>query len=307
MTGLRPAAFWGLALLIVAARGDQTGAPLESTRQELRKLQGGQATKSGPSATEGLRPSMPVIQTPGQEVQPIMQLTEREKLEKERKLRNETRKNWLVDGVQQLEKSEKGNEPAAPVPVEQPVEEDGRDGQTAPDADPQYLLKLYDEQKKTEEARAAEVKAQRPPRADPLAPFLQGWLGNSPVRGQFFDEFVRRPDAQPAGTQPMAMPAGNQRQEWKSTSAPAASGPAVEPKPNPYLAELSLPPRQEPPASGLPGLTSPLNSSLNPGLPQSQPLTPAAELPADVRPPDRKAPPPPLADDKKYFPQLKRF
>jgi hypothetical protein len=217
-------ALLGSVLLAAVAQGTEGGAPLETSRQELRKLQGGQTADEAPSAKDGLRPSLPSLVTPGQESLPPPELLSPEKLEKERKLQKEreARKNWLVNGVQQLEKTDKAKEDMGPPETEKlPAAETTKPSESQ---DPQYLLKLYDEQKKIEAERQGDAKVQRRAPTDPLAPFLQGWLGNSPARGQFFDEFARKPDAGPTGTAPVIGPAPSSS-GYNATPAPGLTGP----------------------------------------------------------------------------------
>lgn len=299
-----PSAILGMVLLAGAAQGADSGAPLESTKKELRNLGGGQKANSGPSASEGLRPNLPTIQTPGQESLPSLPLVDPEKLEKERKRKKEERKNWLVNGVEQLERQDKGKEANA-FPAEEDKTE-ANDARTSDETDPQYLLKLYDEQKKGEEAHKRETKPQRSPPADPLAPFLQGWMGNSPVRGQFFDEFVRKPEGVTAAAGPTAPVGVNSSRDFGRISGPGQS-PGDNPvaKPNPYLAEINQPVQSEPANKVLPNQNTLSPVHTTPSF--DKPRIPLAEPPVDVRPPERKPLPSPLADDKKYFPQLKRF
>lgn len=299
-----PSVVLGVVLLTATVQRADTGAPLESTKQQLRKLNDGQKPGTGPGATEGLRPSLPTIQTPGQEALPSLQLTDPEKLEKERKRQKNERKNWLVNGVEQLEQKDKGKK--ADVISGGETKADGNDSRSVDEADPQYLLKLYDEQKKVSEAHKIETKPQRTPQADPFAPFLQGWLGNSPVRGQFFDEFARKPEGTTTGPTSLAPVAMNGSRDF--TSGPqTATNPVndLPAKPNPYLAELNRPVQSEPSGNALSG-QNPLNS-LDTASPFSKPLIPLAQPPVETRPPERKPLPAPLADDKKYFPQLKKF
>jgi hypothetical protein len=300
-------ALFASVLLAAMAQGTEGGAPLETSRQELRKLQGGQKAGEAPSAKEGLRPSLPSLVTPGQESLPPPELLSPEKLEKERKLQKEreARKNWLVNGVQQLEKTDKAKEglsqsetqllPAASAAKT----EEGRD--------PHYLLKLYDEQKKIETERQGDAKVQRAPAADPLAPFLQGWLGNSPARGQFFDEFSRKTETGPVGPAPVVGPA-TPSGTHAATPTLGLAGPDKAPAaaaPNPYLTELA-PIRSSQPAPSALTSTGAFNPAANNPV-FSPPVVVAPPPPAEVRQPERKAPQPPSADDKKYFPQLNRF
>lgn len=306
MTTLLRNAILGSVLLAVVAQGTEGAAPLETSRQELRKLQGGQKAGEAPSAKEGLRPSLPTLVTPGQESLPPPELLSPEKLEKERKLQKEreARKNWLVNGVQQLEKTDKAKEG-----LDQPATEKIPAAETTKSnegQDPQYLLKLYDEQKKIETERQGDAKAQRAAPADPLAPFLQGWLGNSPARGQFFDEFARKPDAGPTGTAPVVGSAASSG-GFNTASAHSLNEPHRTPAmaaPNPYLVDTAPIRNSQPAGSPLTsGAFTPL--AANPVF--NQPIVAAPPPPAEVRQPEKKAPPPPQADDKKYFPQLNRF
>ncbi|MDQ5979381.1 MAG: hypothetical protein QG602_2355, partial [Verrucomicrobiota bacterium] len=192
----RPAAAFVLGALAIASPGQGAGAgvPLESSKQGLRKLESGQGTSRGPDAKDGLRTGTPGLHIPGQEELPAPALLTPEKLERQRKAEKvtEERKNWLVNGVRRLEATEKGQSGesvradtvAGIVPL---------DGQMASPDDPQYLLRLYEVQKKAESSWHAEGSSARKPLADPFGPFLQGWLGNSPARGPAFDEFSRRP------------------------------------------------------------------------------------------------------------------
>jgi hypothetical protein len=299
-----PFAMLGVALLTSAAGGADTGAPLESTRQELRKLTGGQKTSSGPSATEGLRPSLPAIQTPGQDPLPSLPVADPEKLEKERKRQKGERKNWLVNGVEQLERKDRLQEAKGFVGDEDKT--DGNNTGSQDGADPQYLLKLYDEQKEIEEAHRPEAKSQRSLQADPLAPFLQGWLGNSPARGQFFDEFIRKPEnAANAGSS--FSPVAGASHDITTAPVQLTRDPAQDlaAKPNPYLTELSLPMANDPVRN-----VASMQNTLNPvvaGPSFDKPLIPQTVTPPEARQADRKALPSPLAEDKKYFPQLKKF
>jgi hypothetical protein len=281
----------------------ESNGPLESSKQELRTLEGGQRTKEAPSATEGLRPSIPSIQTPGQDTLLPMPRPDAGKLEKERKRRQKARENWLVNGVEQLEKSER-KEPGIPREIEKEDELDSNDSAEGDD-DPQYLLKLYDEQKKMDEGRESRNTPHRVPRADPLAPFLQGWLGSSPVRGQFFDEFVRRPSDTAAGQIPAMSQSNGLSEGPASSDVPSSAIGESELRPNPYLAPLNTPAGSPPDITpgvfpGSTGAPSALPSFDRLPLPSPMP-------PPVVRQPERKPPPAPSADDRKYFPQLKKF
>jgi hypothetical protein len=300
----RLAAGVGVMLLGTLSQGAESGAPLESTKAQLRKLESDQNTTTAPSPTEGLRETLPAIQTPNQAGLPTLMISPSERSEKERQQQKQARKNWLVDGVESLERKDRSDK--LPAWAESETGSEGEVPGALERNDPQYLLRLYDDQKKTGTVRHSDTKPQRAAVADPLAPFLQNWLGNSPVRGQFFDEFVRKPDDGAAAGAVATVPApSNSLREVEQ--GVALEGPVLNQglKPNPYLADLN--PAGLPPPSGL----VPLATNILPFRPVD-PTPGPAFLPgpgpsSDVRLPEKKPLPVPLADDKKYFPQLKKF
>lgn len=293
----------GCAMIAGAGLFAANSEPLEATKQELRTFDRRRPNES-PNATEGLRPNMPAIQAPGQDALPGIQSADPEKAEKERKRRKDAQKNWLVNGVEQLEKSEMQKEAGGSGSAE---EIEGESAGAATDDDPQYLLKLYDQQKKGQDARKAEKPAQRAPRSDPFAPFLQDWLGTSPVRGQFFDRFVRNEPTTAAagGDNSSGVTHAIANRDPFGVNQPAEPGLSEsEPQPNPYLVP-SIAPSFSQPGRNHDLLQNPTGPVVN--VPPGQSSIPPALAPSDNRPPERKPPPPPLADERKYFPQLKKF
>ncbi len=295
-----PLAIFVCAGLVATGLGTEppSGAPLESAKEELKKLQADQTTKTGPAGrlTDGL----PRIQTP---VPGAVQLEvpTAEKSAKERKKRVDARKNWLLDGVDKLEKRP-GRKDAGRKPTGETELPDGKDGEFD-SSDPDDLLQLYTEQKKADEAKAGDRKA-IPSRVDPFAPFLQGWMQTSPARGKFFDDFVRK--SEPAAG---SVDAGPRSIETNQSSSPvdvagASRSVAAAAQPNPYLEGLDMPsPGGGRPNSGqldpvavAPVMTAPrpLTSGMLDLIPASRP---AEKKPALLAP----------SDDKKYFPQLKKF
>jgi len=273
------------------------GAPLEGAKEELKKLQADQTTKSGPASrlTDGL----PRIQAPVPgAVQP--EVPTAEKSAKESKRKAEARKNWLLDGVDQLEKkpARKGPERSRSG-AEEEISDDEAGG-----SEPDDLLQLYTERKKADEAKAGERKT-TPGRTDPLSPFLQDWMQTSPTRGKFFDEFVRKGDSTAgfadAGPGPI---------ETGQGAAPAGLGDGTRsvgsvPQPNPYLEGLKPP---APPIGQGPSPRQPIADAVAPVRTGSKPAGEGMLEPVPAsRLPEKK--PPLLAplDDKKYFPQLKKF
>ena len=175
-------------------------------------------------------------------------------------------------------------------------------------SDPQYLLKLFDDQKKRADPKEAATKS-RPPAPDAFAPFLKSWLGTSPVRAQVMDQFNKGSEV---GGPAVGTGGGSADFRPLLSAVPTGSGtglppPAGQAKPNPYLVELNAPLPVRESSTGIAPAAS-VDQLLPGGAgPVASPLTPAllAPLP-DVRSP-AKGPPPGLTDDKKYFPQQKKF
>lgn len=290
-------AAFGLSLAALAAGADGGNAPLAESKQELQKLKAQAGSGSTQSVKDGLKGSLPTFQAPTDSAAAFQRLSP-EQLQRDSRERGDAQRNWLVNGVNELAKKKDrfGDDKAEP-------EEAGKIDTT----DPAYLVKLYEKQRKASETKAAgtDGKTARTPQADPFAPFLQGWLAGSPVKDQILSETNRSP----AGTldifKQTALPG---QSVHAATPASALQGGALGPGPkaNPYLAEAS--------PTGLPNLGSPTAAPTPVATPATALGTPPAPPPALSLQPlpepvknDRKSPPAPLADDKKYFPQLKKF
>ncbi len=303
----RPSVLAGLLLLAagVACGAEGPGGTLDATKQELQQLQSDQKNKAG-QTTDKLR-----LDNTGIDLQlrdansPQAWLSD--KLKQERKLKEEKAaagKNWLVEGVDKLEKENAQSKTA--TPANKTDAGDQNPTQAIDQSDPQYLLKLFDEQKKTTDTKSASAKSSVPAAPDPFAPFLQGWLASSPARGQFFDQLTRKPDAGIAGGAPIVPSDYGSPGPATVGGAVALHDAAATEKANPYLAELNTPILTKEmlgEAASTPALGAPLPApEATKSGPAVIPLEPAPE--ARERP---KAPLPGLVDEKKYFPQLKRF
>ena len=300
-----------LLTLVVAqaSRAEEPpAAPLENTRQELKSLQKGSAQGADTSALGKLRDVMPQSPTPGAEVLPF-DVPKSERSESALKKKKDAQKNWLLEGMDQLDKTPKGK---AGDRSRADSNVAGDDEKAKDESDePPSLLTLYSAQQKNTEAKAEAHQAPKPARNDAMTPFLQGWLADSPVRGKFFDEYVKKPDSAAVGSD-----AGSPIIQTVNSGGPSLSGldlggasprntssGPTHAQANPYLQGLDLAGLQD---SGPGGSRSVVS---NPVL-QTGPLVPTQPLldplPA-VKPLDRKQPLPALTDDKKYFPQLNKF
>lgn len=299
----RFAALSVLLLGAAAGRGaEPPAAPLSGTKQELRELERNRSGAGKDQPGGALKLDTPTLPAPGQTVVPFAPSRTVEQMELEKKQQKALEKSgsWLVNGVRELEKEEKQKTDPAAARREQEQEQLRADPTEKVDrTDPNYLLKLFDEQKRE---KTADAKAKPSTTPDPLAPFLQDWLGNSPVRGQFFDQFAKR--SEPGTVEPALSPGSAPGLRGPVSSAPAREPLAVD-RPNPYLTELpqlsAEAARPQPPAN--------LSGPANTGLGNVPVRTPGPVV--DPAPPPRETPKtPPLPtkpDSEKYFPQLKKF
>lgn len=134
--------------------------------------------------------------------------------------------------------------------------------------------------------------------ADPLSPFMDQWL--SP-----HDRELLRPEgSEPDGTAPqrlgIAPTATGQTMVRDNRPQADPSRALFAPANNPYLEETEAPLPPSAPTQAISPLPSP--------APVSQPPPPAAEPPKpEAKRPQERPATAPLIDDRKYFPQLRRF
>ena len=300
MTGRAAIAGFALGAVLLAARAaEPVGAPLADSKRELKALQAEQATKANPSGK--IMGNVPDVGAPTPGEMPI-DLTSSIKTEKELKKKTDARKNWLLDGMDQLGQNSKG------------TNKDTRDtGEVKNAADEEKpaegdtLLKLYSEQKKKDEART-EARTAAVARNDPFAPFLQGWLANSPAIGKPFEGSGRKPDAV-GGTVAAPGPASGAINFSQSAGGPSDLGGTrgqpmpVNPQPNPYLETPVGPALTDFSAIRNQGSAANIGTSTavplpNPALGEPAPASRTAEKkPQFLRP----------SDNDKYFPQQKKF
>ena len=293
-----------LGLLVCAALvagAEEPGAPLEKSQRELKALQRDQATRNSEAGAGKLSDGLPQIQAPAPGAV-LLNLPVPDQTEADLQKQKEARKNWLADGVEKLEKQAKARNRGAPGDKRHAF----RDEENRPldSSDPEYVLKLYGEQQQEAEARA-DGKHPVAARADPFAPFLHGWLGSSPVHGKFFDEFARKPETggAPVGSASAPLSGGTPSFTSLEPVGPARGANATV-QPNPYLQGLDLPSLPDTRAGPNPSATAAESWA----KPVDLPATTASSVPPPAaRQADPKLQLSPLADDKKYFPQLKKF
>lgn len=297
-----------LLLLAASAAGadGQGGAPLESSRQALQELRADQAVKPDVNANgKNMADSLPQLRTssPGAVTQDLVQPGNRRTGEKDLKKKKDGQANWLLDGVDKLgreakDRSRTGRDPRKDLPEDEEEKPDS--------SDPDYVLQLYAQQKNEAEEKAEARQASKA-RPDPIAPFLQGWLGNSPVRGKFFDEYVRKSDAGagPAAADGPAESGSSQLPGHAPLTADRPAAAPVTPQPNPYLAGIEAPTNFESGPRGielLPG--SPPTFGGGPSGPARGPAMEPNPAPRAV---EKKSPLLAPSENEKYFPQQKKF
>ncbi len=292
-------------LAAVAARAEEPGgAPLAESTQVLKTLQADERAKNNPATAGKLSESLPRLptQVPGATALKFAPPEQATQAEKELRRRKKAQKNWLVDGVEKL-----GREPKVrrgPGPQEDkdmPAEENTR----TDSSDPDHILSLYAERKREDEAKA-QARVATMPRRDPIAPFLQGWLGDSPVRGKFFDDFLGKTTTGAAAAPPAV---GSGLEFSQVASGPAAieqqsRTPSVAGQPNPYLAGLEPFARSEV-GGGMLVQAASVPAMFGPPAPRSgsSSIDPIPSARTAEKKPALLAP----TGNEKYFPQLKKF
>lgn len=306
----------GIAVLLAAAglalAADDPNAPLANTKQELKQLQRDEAAKKTGTTDAKLKGALPALSvpSPGQDELDLSAGLRANKEQTARK-QQDAQKNWLLDGYDNLGAKGKAAR----------LKDGGRGAGTADNnealidpRDPDYLRKTYARQSKTADDEknrtdgAKKFNAASAAGADPLTPFLKGWLANSPVKDAALDAMGRRDTAGlPNGADETVSSVGAGIGANATPTGPAHAegiGAAKDAMANPFLQGLALPPAmRDGPANPVQRSVAPLSV---PVAPKASPVTPA-----DVSPPpridSRKPPTSQRDEDKKYFPQLKRF
>ncbi len=141
---------------------------------------------------------------------------------------------------------------------------------------------------------------------DPLAPFLQGWLADSPVRGLFFDDYVKKMNTEGAAVSSAYGFPTAQSDELRSTRASKSAG-YHSPRPteaNPYLAPAKELARQSLGTTiDSPRLTSTAGNSFSQALASGPTAAAVGGTQPSGKVSTRLAP----SDAQKYFPQQRKF
>jgi hypothetical protein len=296
---------------IVAAGAEDAKAPLADTKQQLQQLQRDQTAAKGGADDSSLKGALPELRTtaPGRDPLSSTELDPNKKA-KEHGRKRAAKDNWLVDGYDRLG-AKTANGKSGDKLTAGGSDTDEKEDEAGEHDD---LIQLYEKQERSGDTiarqdKVADAKLHHAPAADPLAPFLQGWLANSPVRDAAMATIPKNDGG--GGFDSTPMPVGG-----PSPTVPVAgtgnllSGPvAGPPADNPYLLALTMPVLTGSPANPAP--LAPIGSP--DGFSGNSPAAkPNVNGPVDTAaPPARsdtyKPPLTPADEDKKYFPQLKRF
>lgn len=290
----------------------QDAAPLANTKQQLQTLQKDRAAeKTKTDASLELRGAVPTLNPLVTDAPaPPAPNLRRDDAEPDARRKAEARKNWLLDGYDRL-----GRKPGDRARATDPAADEAGEEVELDPKDPDYFLHVYEKQRaanlaKQEEERALAGKTGATARsADAFAPFMQNWLAGSPVRDALKEALIGGESrAASANVRPVnseALASGRTASGSLNTGAPShvngseASRPAT--TANPFVQALGLPAISEARAGDL------RPSASTPGF--AAPAAVPVELTTPERPKieSRMRPPPSPADEKKYFPQLKKF
>ena len=300
---------WSVAFVLLAATlaaraadpAPSPNAPLSESARQLRVLQKDEATRQSGMGEAAARDALPSFSPPPPgPAAPLPAVRP-----PERRPDANANANWLVEGMNQLDKERNGSRVA-------PGENKSSPAAGAP---------RLNRDGRTEDPAASSRQPGSPAASDPLAPMMKQWLAGSPVDATVF-EAIRKSGSRDTAAMPELARVAQPRREGDLAAgargdgdlSPLAGGvaPSDRKRENPYLA-------------GLPGSTAPVTPSSSsaaslarnagsaplPAMsqPMPGPTTAVAPAPIDVpaRTGTRPAPPRSPQDDKKYFPQLKKF
>jgi hypothetical protein len=292
---LAVAAALGTTALAFAA--DDPNAPLANTKAQLQTLKKDAAAQNA-DAPAGPKLNLPSLTAPGPELD--IQRPGRDGGEAKEKRRAE-KKDWLLEGFDSLDRK-RSSDAAKRVSGQSEDDEKPLDPN-----DPDYFLRLYERQRAQRDAQQIDVNGSptnefRADTGDAFAPFMKEWLANSPVRDVIKDTMTDTARADPVLPQATTSALPHEARSGALPSESVGNSGA----PNPFVQALGLPALE----SSRPAVVS---GSVGNGVRDLTPPAPPApantiyDLPARSKADVKRALPPPPSEDKKYFPQLKKF
>lgn len=294
-------AAFGVACLAAA---DDPNAPLAEAKQQLQALRKDEAAQNA-GTHGGVKLDLPSLNTPETNSSPPTPKHEDRATQEKAK----ARRDWLLEGFNKLESRKSVSGGATKEDREREREEEAK---PLDPSDPDYFLRVYERQRAQSEARQLDAagspdnKLSSSAAADPFAPFMKDWLANSPVRDALKDSVPT--DAATGGA---AMPNGV-TDGGESRVTPSANLPAIDAGAsrhsatgNPFVQALGLPSFDQP--RSVETRPSALESGVSPAPLAAPTPSTVYDLPERAKPDLKLALPPPPSEDKKYFPQLKKF
>jgi len=286
-----------LALASLAGAADDPNAPLADAKQQLQALRKDDAAQKA-ATPAGVKLDLPSLNTPDVNPAPSPARPEtRANQEKEK-----ARRDWLVDGFNKLERRKPG-------PTSDAREQGEREDAAKPldPSDPDYFLRVYERQRAQAEAKQLETggpdaKISGGSAVDPLASFMKEWLADSPVRDALKDALPSDATSRESAT--IAAPAEGSHGAAASARASDPRGASSAVATNPFVQALGLPPIDAPRSAE--ARSAPIDA-LPPARPANAPAATVYDLPERPKADLKVTLPPPPSEDKKYFPQLKKF
>lgn len=295
MRRLAAAAAVGTAALVFAA--DDPNAPLANTKAQLQTLKKDAATQNA-DASDDPKLNLPALATPGPEFD--IQRPARDGNDATEKKRA-GRKDWLLEGFDKLDRkrsldaSKRGT--GKSDDDEMPLDPN----------DPDYFLRLYERQRAQRDAQQLDVNGTltnefKIDTGDAFAPFMKEWLANSPVRDALKETMTSSGQADSAlSRETTSTPLHETR-----SGAPSSESVGNSADPNPFIQALGLPALEPGQPAVVSGSVAKGVNNLNPPA-SPAPANTIYDLPVQPKTDLKRALPPPPSEDKKYFPQLKKF
>ena len=293
----------GLSLALPPAEAtEDSTAPLGQSRQQLKELQAAssKAQPGSENTANSLKGIAPSLATPAE---PVFAPSAAPAADIDSKAGKSSGQNWLLDGYVlaggKTSLSRQNTAPTRGTP-------DRPETDAIDPKDPQYILKVYALQSANQTRNGTDSAGDKHFRlGDAMAPYLNDWLARSPMRELILEGMSKDNSNQPGGTGSgyaayEYQPTANQSSAGNIYSAKAANEPEIQV--NPYLSALSAPETtkssNQPVSAAMPPQPTKINQSPNNAI--------EGKLP-NSRSQNYKAPITPADEDKKYFPQLKRF
>lgn len=283
----------GAAALAFAA--EDPNAPLANTKAQLQALKKDTAAQTA-DAPDSPKLNLPSLASPTSELE-----LPRPPRDDAKEKKGAGQKDWLLDGFDKL------NRKRPPSAAKRGDGKSRAEDQPLDPNDPDYFLRLYEKQRAERDAAQMDVRGpstnEKPDAtADPFAPFMRQWLANSPVR-----DVLQDGTTEPTGIDPgLSSVTTNYQASAASPNALTSEPVRSNGRPNPFVQASGLPALE----SGQPTAVRPPAANGTGNLTPPAPPAPADSiynLPERPKADLKRALPPPPSEDKKYFPQLKKF